>query len=180
GVLRRHLGGFLQIPRFDQEVAPELLLGLGIRAVGDADLAVPGPQADRVFGGGERADLQQVTAPLQVLVERPALAADRCHLGFGQRLEFLLVVVGQAEVLHGCLSFTSPGRSGTSEIDTRSPPYAMRASGAGPPPPRRRLTTRLGRRAGRADQVSRRGAQPSCCSGRRSLRSPLSCSPSTP
>src|SRR5262245_8953159 len=38
-------------------VAPELLLGLGIRAVRDGDLAVPRPQARGIAGGAEGASL---------------------------------------------------------------------------------------------------------------------------
>src|SRR4029453_17729917 len=120
-MLRRPLDGLVPIARLDEEVAPELLLGLGIRAVRDADLAVSRSQAHGFLGGGERADLQQVAAALQILVEGPALAADRGHVGLGQGLELLLVVVGEAEVLHGVVSFTSAGRSGTSGIDSGKP-----------------------------------------------------------
>ena len=70
-MLRRHLDGLVQIARLDEEVAPELLLGLGVRAVGDGDLAVSRSQAHGVLGGGERADLQQVAAALQILVQGP-------------------------------------------------------------------------------------------------------------
>src|SRR5262245_38115814 len=99
-MLRRHLDGLVQITRLGEEVAPELLLGLGIRAVGDDDLAVSRSQAHGVLGGGERADLQQVAAALQILVEGPALTGDRGHVGLGQGLELRLVVVGQTEILH--------------------------------------------------------------------------------
>src|SRR5262249_54442810 len=66
---------------------------------------------------GEGADLEQVTAALQILVEGTAFAPDRSHVGVGQRLELLLVVVGQAQVFRGVLSLTTDGRSGTSGID---------------------------------------------------------------
>src|SRR5262249_34410478 len=69
-VFRRHLDRLVEIARLDQEVAAELFLGLRVRTVGDGDSAAAGAQAHGVLGGRERADLQELTGALQVVVER--------------------------------------------------------------------------------------------------------------
>src|SRR6185436_4374563 len=60
-------------------------------------------QAHGVLGGCERADLEQRPGTPQLLVERAALLLDRDHVGRREGLELLLVVVGQAQILHGIL-----------------------------------------------------------------------------
>src|SRR5262245_35618309 len=116
-VLRRDLDRLVEVARLDQEVAAELLLGLGERPVGHEDLAAARAQAHGVLGGRERADLEQLAGTLQLGVVRAALLFDRGHVGRREGLEFLLVVVGQAQVLHW--DPPAPRRSGTAQIDSR-------------------------------------------------------------
>src|SRR5262245_26213403 len=106
---RHRLGGVLA---FDQVISPELLLGLGERAVGDCGLAASGSH-----GGSGRNRLQSragdvLTGSIEALQQRAIVLHYGVALCSRNRFPPLLLEAAQKQVLHRRLLsvFSRPGQ----------------------------------------------------------------------
>src|SRR6185295_4447137 len=96
----RHADCLVQIPCFDDEKSPHLLLRLGERPVRDRRSAVRGSYGNGRTYRSERGLDDEMATLAQLLVVGRALTHDCLELGLGQGIEELFVVVSEAKVFH--------------------------------------------------------------------------------
>src|SRR5215471_4956001 len=106
--LRGQLDGLVEVFRLDQDEAAELLLGLREGPIGRRYAAVPQPERRGGLHGFEGVGGDEVTVLFEDVVVVERLADERVELALRERVQVLLVIVDQAQVLHGA---TPPLRS---------------------------------------------------------------------
>src|SRR5215831_15916177 len=98
--LRRDLHGLVQIPGLDQDEPAELFLGLGERAIGGEQLAVPDPDRGRRLHRLERMGSDEMTGSPEGVIVGQALLGASVRLLFGHLAHLFLNKIDQADVLH--------------------------------------------------------------------------------
>jgi hypothetical protein len=100
-VLRHQLDGVVQVLGFEHEDPAQLLLRLGIRAIGDGHLAVLPAKRGGVPIALERFPTKKVTIFSQQVVVGEAFIDQGVLLAFGNGVPLFLVTVSKADVFYG-------------------------------------------------------------------------------